>query len=671
MLRFYTFCVFLAFIGPVNAQDVCPVKPGKVSPEDFKLKVYSIDSSAAAVVVAETGSSVLVGNEKGWFSLEHKVYRRVHILNKNGFDVANVTIPLYFDATGKEKVLSLKASTYNLEDDGATVTVTKLNTKQDVFQDKVSENRLHEKFTLPNVKEGSIIEYEYTLKSDFLFNFQPWVFQGSYPRLWSEYNVSIPYFYNYTIIHHGYLKFDIEKNGMRNVLFSVRDHTGSGSTKQSSFNSNVEDRRWVIKNAPSIKDESYVASKSNLIAKVEFQLAQTRTPLAEKKIMGTWQTTATYLLEHDSFGAQLGKNRSWLDEATKTASGTHTTALEKAKNIYYWVQKNFKCTKHSGVFTDQSLKETLQNKSGSLPEINLLLVAMLRQAGIKADPVILSTRANGYTYEYYPVIAYFNYVIAQVRDGEKSYYLDATMPGLGFNKLHFDCYNGHARVISPEAPPVYFYSDSLIEKKYTKISLQNDKDGDVSGMVTQMPSYFESLRLRENYLENPEEKTEEKIAASFGSEYEVSDLKIASLDNYEKGVEMTYKLKLKPKGEAIIYFSPFFNESYKTNPFKSAERNYPVEMPYGVNETFLLDMDIPEGYEIDDLPKPVKVKLNNEGDGLFEYFGVAQGRKLALRYRLVLKRATYLPEEYNTLRDFFSHVVNKHSEQVVFKKKQE
>ncbi len=471
-------------------------------------------------------------------------------------------------------------------------------------------------------------------------------------------------------IRHGYLKFDIETKTTRNVPFSVSDRTGSGSARQSSFESNVEIRRWVIKNAPAIKEESYVASTSNLIAKVEFQLAQTRSPLAEKAIMGTWQTTAGRLLEHNSFGAQLGKNRNMLEEAVKTASGTSSSDLEKARNIYYWIQKNFKCTKPSGVFTDQSFKETLQKKSGSVPEINLLLVAMLRQAGLKADPVILSTRSHGYTFEYYPVLGYFNYVIVQVQDGGKSYYLDAATPGLSFNKLHFECYNGHARVVTPEAPPVYFYSDSLIEKKFTRISLQNDSEGGISGTVSQMPSYFESLRLRENYLENPGKKLEEEIAASFGSEYDVSDLKITSLEDFDRNIEMTYKLKLKNTGEAIIYFSPFFNESYKTNPFKSAERNYPVEMPYAVNETFLLDMDVPEGYEVDDLPKPVKVKLNDQGDGIFEYLGIVQNRKLTLRYRLVLKRATYYPEEYDSLRLFFSHVVNKHSEQVVFKKKQ-
>jgi hypothetical protein len=36
---------------------------------------------------------------------------------------------------------------------------------------------------------------------------------------------------------------------------------------------------------------------------------------------------------------------------------------------------------------------------------------------------------------------------------------------------------------------------------------------------------------------------------------------------------------------------------------------------------------------------------------------------------LTFKRALFVPEEYETLREFFSLVVKKHSEQIVFKKK--
>src|SRR5215470_1714150 len=85
-------------------QDKINVKFGKVSPEDFAPKVYSIDSNANAVVMADVGSSKIVGNNKGWFSLEYKRYRRVRLLNKNGFDIATEEIDLYSNGQEEEKL---------------------------------------------------------------------------------------------------------------------------------------------------------------------------------------------------------------------------------------------------------------------------------------------------------------------------------------------------------------------------------------------------------------------------------------------------------------------------------------------------------------------------------------------------------------------------------------
>src|SRR5690242_1317409 len=164
----------------VCAQDKTDAKFGKVSPEDFTPKVYSIDSNANAVVIADVGSSKIVGNTKGWFSIEFKRYRRARLLNKNGFDIATEEIPLYSDGKIEEKVSDIKAVTYNLEN--GKVVETKLD-KDNIFKDKVSKNWIQKKFTFPNIKEGSIIEMEYTITSDYLFNLQPWTFQGDYPIL--------------------------------------------------------------------------------------------------------------------------------------------------------------------------------------------------------------------------------------------------------------------------------------------------------------------------------------------------------------------------------------------------------------------------------------------------------------------------------------------------------
>ena len=94
---------------------------------------------------------------------------------------------------------------------------------------------------------------------------------------------------------------------------------------------------------------------------------------------------------------------------------------------------------------------------------------------------------------------------------------------------------------------------------------------------------------------------------------------IDSLDNLDENILIAYDFKLNEEKEDLIYINPMFGEGYKENPFKSAERYYPVEMPYAIDETYIFSMIVPDGYVVDELPKSVIVKLNEEGDGKFEY----------------------------------------------------
>src|SRR5258706_11290559 len=211
------------------AQSKPNFKFGDISEKDFNTKVYAIDSNANAVVLADIGSSDIEGNSKGWFSLVHKHYKRVHILNKNGYDIANVSIPLSLDGGDEEKLDKVKAVTYNLEN--GKVVETKLDVKANVFKDNIDKNHIVKKFTLPNIKEGSIIEFEYTIISDYLQNLQPWEFQGSYPRLWSEYNLSLPEFFNYVFLTQGYKSYDVNDRKERRESYKVTDSHGAGASE--------------------------------------------------------------------------------------------------------------------------------------------------------------------------------------------------------------------------------------------------------------------------------------------------------------------------------------------------------------------------------------------------------------------------------------------------------
>lgn len=672
LITLTTFLFSLAIHTPLLAQDdnKLKIKFGRITAEDFKPTAYAVDSNANAVIIADVGSTEIIGNTKGWFSLLFKNYRRAHILNKNGYDIAEVRIPLYADGDAEEELDNLKAVTYNLEN--GKVVETKLDVKSAVFKDKINKNLVIRKFTFPNIKPGSIIEYEYRTQSDFLFNLQPWEFQGEdYPRLWSEYSVAMPEFYNYVTLSQGYQRFSLQDQKTRRENFNITDVRTTGSSGRTSFTANVTDYRWLMKNVPALKEENYTSTLKNHISKIEFQLASTRDPLTSRQYMQNWPSVSKQLLESEDFGLQLKKDNGWLGDAVDEATTKSQNASVKARNIYAWVRDHFTCTNYSRKYLTQNLRNVLKSRNGNEAEINILLIAMLRKAGVAADPVMLSTRSNGYAHAIYPLMDRINYVIARVQIGDSTFYLDASRPRMGFGRLHYDCYNtnGQGRVISESPAAVELNSETLRENKFTTLFIINDEKGNIVGSMQQTPGYYQSARLRSTIAEKGKEAVIKSMQKEFGFETELEKFRIDSVDNYEEPIGITIDFKLKPDDADIIYFNPMMGEGFKENPFKSAERYYPVEMPYTIDEVFTMQLEIPAGYDVDELPKQTLVKFNEEGDAAFEYRISSSGNTIMLRSRLFIKRAFFDPEEYETLREFFNLIVKKHNEQIVFKKK--
>ncbi len=661
-------CILLIFLTLVStAQDFSKIKFGEITAKDFSTTVYSVDSNAQAFVIADIGSSDIQGNLKGWFSLYYKHYRRIHILNKGGYDLADVTIRLYADKDEEEVLDKLKAVTYNLEN--GKVTATKLDIKSGVFRENLDKNWTARKFTLPNVKEGSIIEYEYVIKSDFLQNLQPWEFQGAYPRLWSEYKLSLPEFLGYVFLTQGFKTYDIQNRKDRYESFNIMDTRSSGASEQYNFSATVTDFHWVMKNVPALKEESFTSALSNHTSKIEFQLSELRKPLVETKVIESWPKVVESMLESENFGKHLKSKNDWLLDALAAETAGVKDKEELARRMFYYVRNHYTCTNHSRYTIDQNLKSIQKTRKGSVAEINLLLTAMLQAAGVPADPVILSTRLHGKTYSLYPLMSQYNYVVCRINISGKDLYLDASEPSLGFGKLPLRCFNGAARVINKAAEAIDLNADHLKEIKHSSVFIVNDEQGKLAGNVTQTPGYYESFSIRQKVEESGKEKLLKEVQEQYGADAVISNFNIDSAARWEQPVVIRYELELKGDKEDIIYLNPMMGEGYKDNPFKSARRLYPVEMPYAMDETYVLYLEVPAGYVADELPKSMILKLNEQDDAMFEYRISQSDNVISLRCRIQFKRAHFMPDEYETLREFFNLIVNKQSEQVVFKKK--
>ena len=196
----------------------------------------------------------------------------------------------------------------------------------------------------------------------------------------------------------------------------------------------------------------------------------------------------------------------------------------------------------------------------------------------------------------------------------------------------------------------------------------NDEKGKWIGNLNQTLGENESYSIRNKIKEQGKDEFFKGIKKAYNSDMTLENPAFDSLTRYEDPVRIHYDFSIN-KEDNIIYFNPMFAEGQKENPFKSTERKYPVEMPYTSDETYVLTLQVPDGYTVDEIPKSIKVKLNEEGEGEFEYIIAQSENTISLRSRLRFSRATFLPEEYDLLREFFNLVVKKHNEQIVFKKK--
>lgn len=661
-------CFVLTLPLSLFAQDKIPVKFGKITPDDFKVTAGALDTSAAVVIVADFGNTSFDGNPRGWFDLNFRRSTRMRILKRTGFDAATIKIPIYVSGSVSEKIIGLKASTYTLED--GKVVETKLESKS-IFIDKLDKHHLAEKFTFPALKEGAILEYTYTMNSPFTDNLQPWEFQGAYPCLWSEYQVDMPNFFKYAILAQGFLPFKVNSTESHMANFRVTYPGGAGADDHDNISDEVVTHRWVMSNVPALKEEAFTTTIDNYVSKIEFQESGYQFPgQPYHDESSNWYQVCDELMKEEDFGADLDNGNSWLEDDLKAITKGASSNIEKAHRIFAYVRDNFSCTSHGNRYLSNPIRTTFKNKSGNEADINILLTAMLTRAGFTAKPVILSTRAHGFVHPIYPLITRYNYVIDRVTVDSMSYLLDASEPWSAFGRLPARCYNGIGRVVDKEHPDLITLSpDSLTEGKVTMAIISSDEKGGMVARIHSIPGNIEAAGVREKVKDEGQPAFLKKIQASYPGDATVSDLELDSLKQPDEPLNINYDVHLTADSTAdLYYFNPMLAEAYRENPFKSATRLYPVEMSCAMDETYTLNMEIPSGYVVDELPKSAKVTYNTD-EGFFEYIIQKDDTQVMFRSRIKLKKANFAAEDYATLRDFFSYVVKKQGEQIVFKKK--
>jgi len=587
-------------------------------------------------------------------------------LKKSGFSYADVSIPFYQGSHYKETVEAIKASCFNLEN--GIVKESEVDSKS-IFKEALDERYNLTKFAVPAVKEGSIIEYQYTIRANDIYSLRDWEFQGQIPTLWSQYTVAIPSNYGYAVYMQGKIDAATHTKKQYGKLYSIKDSKSSGTNENDniiSLNATVFEDTWIMKEVPAMKVEAYTSTIDNYVTKLKFQLAKIFGDV-ERDVTTTWMGMRQELMQADYFGGRILEGNSYLDAEMKNIVNPEDDAKLKCQKIYKYVRSNFVWDGKFSPYCATPLRNVWKNKKGNVGEINFMLLSMLKHEGIPADPVIISTRSNGKSLESYPIEDQFNYVAVRVDLPSEQIYLDASHAGLAFGRLPSYCYNGHARVMNARAEAVYLNADDLQEIKMTYAAVTLDNSG-FNVAMSEKQGYFGSFEVRTAVLDHGKDNFFKEKLQGYTDNAKLKTAGIDSLDKPDFPVTVHYDFTIEKQGGDILYLSPLLSETIAKNPFESAIRTYPVEMLYARSETFTFSFIIPDGYQIEELPNSEKISLGADG-GKFEYLIAQNGATIQLRTTLILTKATYQPAEYEGLREFYARILKKQNEQIILKKK--
>lgn len=671
IIKLFTLSAILLFSPKIISQEF---KLGKVTVAELEQKVHPKDSSAVAAILYKKGKSRIDYDQNVGFVTILDVETRIKIYKKEGYNWANQAIWYYLSNDFKEKVSVSDAVTYNLI--GGKIEATKLKS-DGVFDETISKFRGQKKITMPNVKEGSVIEFKYTVRSpDVLI--RDWDFQTSIPVNYSEFKTFVPEYFVFTPAQKGYVfpKVVSEKSNKSFFLNSKERYStggfGGGATKTEFHQDKIEyietQTTYLAENFAAMKDEAYVNNIENYMSSVSHELAMTRFPNKPIKQLSTdWNSVVKTIYDYEDFGPELNKTGYFEEDLKKLLAETKTPE-EKIWAIFNHVKTNVKWNNYTGYNCDNGVKKAYKEKTGNIADINLMLTAMLRYSGLTANPVLVSTRSNGIAL--FPNRTAFNYVIAAVETPNGYILLDASEKFSTPNILPLRVLNWSGRLIRKDGTseeinlmPEKTSSDNVF------MTYNIEADGKVTGKTRRQSVDYNAMITREKisslkeeeYLEKLENKNN-KIEISEYSKTNEQDILLPLIETYS----FTGNNLCELIGEKI-YVSPMLFFTNDKNPFKQELREYPVDFSYPFADKYNITIKIPDGFAVETLPAPAAVSMENNL-GAFKFNILANGNTLQLSILHQINEAIVSAEKYEMLKEYYKTMIAKETEKIVLKR---
>ena len=672
MKQLLTAMLFVAFTIASNAQNY---KFGKVSKEEVEQKYHPIDSSASAAVLYKKENISFEFTDERGFVQRREVHERIKIYNKEGFDYATEKIYLYRGGGGSiERLSGLKAYTYNLVN--GKVEKEKLK-KDGIFEEDANEFLEVNTITMPNVQEGSVIEFTYSVTSPFL-GIDDIVFQYSIPIDKLDLRIATPeyYVYNKKVNPKAfyYPKIDNSVEQGKATYKQTSRNQEVGRVSRNSYSSGTFEYKINVlssneTNIPSLKGEAYAGNMDNYRAKLSLELSAILNPRGsvEKSFSSSWENVSKSIYEESDFGNQLNRSNFFKDDITPLVASVGDN-FQKAFLLQTYIKSKVKWNGLYGFRAQKGTKKAYKEGEGNVADINLLLIAMLRSQGVNAFPVLVSTRDHGVPL--FPTRKGFNYVICLVQNQDSYALFDATEMYSMPNVLPQRALNWQGRVIKDDGTSGWISLRPTGKAVgSTALNVKINDDFTISGKVRQNITEHLAMSYRKRNTGISDDEHRKRLEKNNG-DIEITEVTFENDKDITKPVKLSYNYTLNDGIDEIgdnLYFSPMFFMATKECPFKLEERQYPIDFIFPFEDKYMVNIMIPEGYQVESLPESGIFEFK-DGESKFTYRVKENGNFLQFNIALEVNTSFISSTDYKVFKEFFEMIVEKQTEQVVLKK---
>lgn len=637
------------------------MKFGKPTDEELKMTVYESDSSAEAVILCRL-TDVVYTIQQSSFLVDYKEKFRIKVLKPEGARFAKVVIPCqqhisinsiggtkitgmalpkpdgtsdsYFEGEGvsmmegvfgtdaDDIVEDIKATAINL--DGGKVVKTSLK-KNDIVRKKIDDQNYLVEFTVPNVKEGTVIDVEYNIHSQLFWQLRDWYAQCEIPVVYAKLDMNIP----------SYLIFNIEDHGIQRLTYTCT--AGSMKFKLASdplanpMTISTNHYIYTGRDLKAMPKDDYVWNAKDYCAGITAELKSYRLPgMSEMDFAKTWQQIDELILGSDPFNLQLNVHSPLFQELQDAHIQDIANQQERAAAVYQLVMKHVTWNGKYDLWP-QPTKETLQQGTGNNADINMLLIQSLKDVGLEATPVVFRSRDQGQLPYNFPSFQKLTTFIVGIKQSAQQYaYLDVSSAGGRFNTLPAILLVERARLLLKDKKSQWVNLQKISRSQITTIvEATLSADGVLSGTQT---SHYKGLAAARYYTQQR-----------------------ANGGNNEFTTEATETIPFTIRGEVNgnkISLCPFYAAPITENPFTAGKRLMPVEFPSEESQQITINITLPEGYVLEDKPKPISATTPDKG--INGYYAVnSSAGNVQVQYRFNISKVLHPNNNYEALRDIF------------------